>query len=184
MFEAYTEKAKSVLKEAEKISRELNQNYVGTEHILLGLLREKSCAASQLLAERKAEEKNILQLIEELISPEHSVRQKERPGFTPRARRVLEEAAQEAARFKEQKVGTEHILIAMLKDVECTGSRLLTTMDINVKGLYAALLDSMGKTGREYREEMARNGRNQGRGTQTLDQYSRDLTKLAREKRL
>ena len=184
MYDAYTEKAKEVLKEAEKISRELNQNYVGTEHILLGLLREKSCAASQLLTERKAEEQTILKLIEELISPEHSIRQKERPGFTPRAKRVLEEAAKEAARFKEQKVGTEHILIAMLKDVECTGSRLLNTMDINGKGLYAALLDSMGRAGREYREEAARSGRNQGRGTQALEQYSRDLTKLAREKRL
>ena len=68
MFETYTEKAKRALKEAGKISRELNQNYVGTEHILLGLLREKSCAASQLLTERKAEEEKILQLIQELIS--------------------------------------------------------------------------------------------------------------------
>ncbi len=184
MFETYTEKAKRALKEAGKISRELNQNYVGTEHILLGLLREKSCAASQLLTERKAEEEKILQLIQELISPEHTVQQKERPGFTPRAKKVLDEAGREAAQFKEQKIGTEHILIAMLKDVECTGSRLLNTMDVNVKGLYASLLDSMGRTGREYREEMARNGKGQGRGTQALDQYSRDLTELAREKRL
>lgn len=184
MFETYTEKAKSALREAEKISRELNQNYVGTEHILLGLLREKSCAASKLLTERKAEEEKILQLIQELISPEHTVKQKERPGFTPRAKKVLEDAAKEAAQFKEQKIGTEHILIAMLKDVECTGSRLLNTMDVNVKGLYASLLDSMGRTGREYREEMARNGKGQGKGTQALDQYSRDLTELAREKRL
>ncbi len=184
MFERYTEKAKKVLKEAEKISRELKQNYVGTEHILLGLLREKTCAASQLLTERKAEEEKILQLIQELISPEHTIRQKERPGFTPRARKVLEEADREAAQFKEQSTGTEHILIAMLKDAECTGSRLLNTMDINVKGLYAALLDSMGRTGRQYREELARNGKGQARGTQALDQYSRDLTAMAGEKRL
>ncbi len=184
MFETYTEKAKKVLKEAEKVSRQLGQNYVGTEHILIGLLREKSCGASQLLAERKAEEETLLKLIQELISPERGVALKERPEFTPRARRVLEEAKQEAERFKEEKTGTEHILIAMLKDVECAGSRLLNTMDINVKGLYAALLDSMGRTGREYREEMARYGKNQGRGPQALEQYSRDLTELARERRL
>lgn len=141
MFEMYTEKAKNALKEAEKVSKQLNQNYVGTEHILIGLLREKSCAASCLLTERKAEEETILKLIQELISPEHTVRQKERPGFTPRAKRVLEEAQWEAGRFKEEKTGTEHILIAMLKDGECAGSRLLNTMDINVKGLYVALLD-------------------------------------------
>ena len=69
MFGTYTEKAEKALKAAEKISRELKQNYVGTEHILLGLLREESCAASQLLKERKAEEETILKLIRELISP-------------------------------------------------------------------------------------------------------------------
>lgn len=184
MFETYTEKAKKVLKEAERVSKQLNQNYVGTEHILIGLLREESCASSKLLKERKAEEETILKLIQELISPDHAVLKKERPGFTPRAKRVLEEAAREARRFKEEKTGTEHILIAMLKDVECAGSRLLNTMDVNVKGLYAALLDSMGRTGREYREEMARVGKSQGKGQQALEQYSRDLTELAREKKL
>lgn len=184
MFETYTEKAKRVLKEAQKASGQLGQNYVGTEHILIGLLREKSCAASQLLTERKAEEQTLLKLIRELISPEQGIGLKEPPGFTPRARRVLEEAEREADRFREERTGTEHILIAMLKDVECAGSRLLNTMEINVKGLYSALLDSMGRTGREYREEMARYGKNQGRGTQALEQYSRDLTQLAVEKRL
>lgn len=184
MFETYTEKAKRVLKEAQKASGQLGQNYVGTEHILIGLLREKSCAASQLLTERKVEEQTLLKLIRELISPEQGIGLKEPPGFTPRARRVLEEAEREADRFREERTGTEHILIAMLKDVECAGSRLLNTMEINVKGLYSALLDSMGRTGREYREEMARYGKNQGRGTQALEQYSRDLTQLAVEKRL
>ncbi len=183
MFEAYTEKAKSVLEKAKKVSKELNQNYVGTEHILIALLREKTCAASQLLKERKVEEKAILHLIEELISPEHGTGLKERPGFTPRAQRVLEEAGHEAVRFKEKLIGTEHILIAMLKDVECAGSRLLNTMSVNVKELYNALLNSMGRAGREYREEYARSGRGQGKA-QMLEQYSRDLTALAREKKL
>lgn len=184
MFETFTDKARNVLKEAEKVSKHLNQKYIGTEHILIGLLREKSCAASELLSERKAEEETILRLIRELISPSEVVLTKERPGFTPRAQRVLEEAGKEADRFREEKTGTEHILIAMLKDGECAGSRLLNTMDINVKGLYTALLDSMGRTGREYREELARTGKNQGKGQQILEQYSRDLTKLARERRL
>lgn len=184
MFETYTEKAKRVLKEAEKVSRQLNQNYVGTEHILIGLLREKSCAASKLLTERKAEEETILKLIKELISPDHTILKRERPGFTPRAKRVLEEAERETERFKEDKTGTEHILIAMLKDMECAASRLLNTMDINIKGLYAALLDSMGRTGREFREELARVGKSQGKVQQALDQYSRDLTEQAREKKL
>jgi ATP-dependent Clp protease ATP-binding subunit ClpC len=184
MFESYTEKAKSVLKQAKKVSAQLEQNYVGTEHILIALLREESCAASQLLAERKVDEDTLIQLIQELISPEQGVTLMEPSGFTPRAEHVLSEAGQEAARFRERLTGTEHILIAMLKDVECAGSRLLNTMGVNVKELYSAILDSMGRTGREFREEFARNNRGQGKGTQTLEQYSRDLTELAREKKL
>ena len=184
MFETYTEKAKHVLKQAEKAARELKQNYVGTEHILVALLRESGSAASQLLKERKVEEEELKRLVEELIAPEGGVRLAERPGFTPRAERVLEEAAQEAARFKEKLTGTEHILIAMLKDVECAGSRLLNTMEVNVRELYSALLDSMGRTGREYREEFARNAKSQGKGVSALEQYSRDLTALARENKL
>ena len=186
MFENYTGKAARVLKQAERASKELGQNYTGTEHILLAMLREKDCAAAQLLIERKVEEEKVLELIRDLISPEGGAALAERDGFTPRAEKVLEDACQEAARFREKKTGTEHLLIAMLKDVECAASRLLNTMNVNPKELYTAMLNSMGRTGQAYREEAARSGRaqGQGRGTQTLDQYSRDLTELARERRL
>ena len=184
MFEQYTERAARVLKQAGKVSKELGQNYVGTEHILIAILRDTGCAAAQLLAERKVEEKAVLELIRDLISPEGNVAVADPGGFTPRAEKVLKAAEQEAARFHERQAGTEHILIAMLKDVECAASRLLNTMNVNVKELYSAMLDSMGKTGRDYREESARSGRSQSRGTQTLDQYSRDLTQLARERKL
>ena len=184
MFENYTSKAARVLKQAGKVSKGMGQNYVGTEHILLAIIQEKDCAAAQLLAERKVEEQTVRELIRDLISPENHVEQREPSGFTPRAEKVLKEARQEAARFHERLTGTEHILIAMLKDVECAASRLLSTMNVNVKELYSAMLDSMGKTGRDYREESARSGRSQSRGTQTLDQYSRDLTRLARERKL
>ena len=184
MFENYTEKAARVLKQAKKVSAELGQNYVGTEHILIGLLREKNCAAAQLLKERKVEEEKVQDLIRELISPESGVVLAERSGFTPRAEKVLSEACQEAGRFKEKLTGTEHILIAILKDVECAASRLLNTMDVNVKEIYTALLNSMGRAGREYREELVRSSRGQSRSGQVLAQYSRDLTALARERRL
>ncbi len=184
MFENYTSKAARVLKQAGKVSKGMGQNYVGTEHILLAIIQEKDCAAAQLLAERKVEEQTVRELIRDLISPENHVEQREPSGFTPRAEKVLKEARQEAARFHERLTGTEHILIAMLKDVECAASRLLSTMNVNVKELYSAMLDSMGKTGQEYREEFARAGKGQGRSTQTLDQFSRDLTALARERKL
>ncbi len=184
MYEDYTEKAAHVLKQARKVSAELGQRYVGTEHILIALLREEDCAAAELLAERKVEESTLKELIRELISTEGGLALAERSGFTPRAESVLEEARLEAARFHEEKTGTEHILIAMLKDVECAASRLLNTMEVNGKELYSALLDSMGRTGRIFREEMARAARNQGKGGQTLAQYTRDLTFLAYEHKL
>ena len=184
MFENYTEKAANVLKQAGKVSKELGQNYVGTEHILIAILREKNCAAAQLLSERKVDEETLVSLIRDLISPEGSVALLEPSGFTPRAEKILKEAGQEAERFRERQTGTEHILIAMLKDVECAASRLLNTMNVSVRELYSAMLDSMGRTGKEYREEFARSQKGQGRGTQALEQYSRDLTELARERKL
>ena len=184
MFENYTERAARILKQAERISKELGQNYTGTEHILIAMLRDRDCAAAQLLEERKVEENTVKELIRDLISPEGGVALAEPSGFTPRAEKVLREAQQEAARFHERLAGTEHILIAMLKDIECAASRLLNTMNVNVKELYSAMLDSMGRTGQEYREEFARASRGQSRGTQTLEQYSRDLTQLARERKL
>lgn len=107
MFENYTDKAAHVLKQAKKVSAECGQSYVGTEHILIALLREDSCAAAELLAERKVEESTVQELIRELISPEGGVALGERSGFTPRAEKVLYDAEQEAARFHEEKTGTE-----------------------------------------------------------------------------
>ena len=135
MFENYTERAARILKQAERISKELGQNYTGTEHILIAMLRDRDCAAAQLLEERKVEENTVKELIRDLISPEGGVALAEPSGFTPRAEKVLREAQQEAARFHERLAGTEHILIAMLKDIECAASRLLNTMNVNVKEL-------------------------------------------------
>ena len=97
MFEQYTERAARVLKQAGKVSKELGQNYVGTEHILIAILRDTGCAAAQLLAERKVEEKAVLELIRDLISPEGNVAVADPGGFTPRAEKVLKAAEQEAA---------------------------------------------------------------------------------------
>ena len=101
MFETYTETARNVLKQAAKISAQLGQNYIGTEHILMALVKEQDCAASQLLTERKVEEKKLWELVKSLISTEGATALKERPGYTPRAEFILEEARREAARFHE-----------------------------------------------------------------------------------
>lgn len=177
-MQIYTEKAEQALKLAKKASAQLDHPYTGTEHILLGLLKEGSGAAGQVLLGAGVTEQGLVDMIRQLIAPEGGIALKENREFTPRARKILDDAAAEAKRFHEELVGTEHILIAILKDGECVGSRLLNTMNIRLRDLYTELVTSMGEKAAEYKEEA------KGRGTHTLEQYSRDLTALAEEGKL
>ena len=174
----YTEQAESALKRAQKISARMQHPYTGTEHILLGLLDEKDSTAGQVLAGAGVTRKGLEEMIDQLIAPEGGVLLDEGRGFTPRAKKILDDAVAEAKRFHEEQAGTEHILIAILKDGECVGYRLLNTMNIRLRELYTALVASMGEKASEYKDE-AKNT-----GTQTLEQFSRDLTALAEDGKL
>ncbi len=174
----YTEQAESALKRAQKISARMQHPYTGTEHILLGLLDEKDSTAGQVLAGAGVTRKGLEEMIDQLIAPEGGVLLDEGRGFTPRAKKILDDAVTEAKRFHEEQAGTEHILIAILKDGECVGYRLLNTMNIRLRELYTALVASMGEKASEYKDE-AKNT-----GTQTLEQFSRDLTALAEDGKL
>ena len=184
MFYSYTEKAERVIQSARKISRKLGHSYVGTEHLLVGLLQEESCVPSQLLAQKGVQKEKLLQMISDLIAPGTDSPTIERRDYTPRARRVLEQAEEEADRFEEERVSTEHLFIAMLKDVECVASRLLNTLNVSARELYVGVLESMGPKGRAYQEEAIRRNKSQDRGNSALEQYSRDLTRMAREGKL
>lgn len=174
----YTQKAEQALKLAKRASARLKHPYIGTEHILIGLLEEETGAAGQVLAGAGVTVEALTDMISQLIAPESGSLMEPGRDYTPRARKILEDAAVEAKRFHEQMVGTEHILISILKDGECVGSRLLNTMSVRLRELYTELVTSMGEKANEYRED----GR--VRGTQTLEQYSRDLTELAEEGKL
>ncbi|MCD8362226.1 MAG: ATP-dependent Clp protease ATP-binding subunit [Lachnospiraceae bacterium] len=174
----YTEKAQAALDAAKNLSAKMKHPYTGTEHILLGLLRVQDGTAGQVLAGAGVTEEGLMGMISQLIAPEGSVLTKEGRGFTPRAQKILDDASAEAKRFHEELTGTEHILIAILKDGECVGSRLLNTMNIRLRDLYMALVESMGEKAAEYRDD------SHVSGTQTLEQYSRDLTGLAEEGKL
>ncbi|MBS6397373.1 MAG: ATP-dependent Clp protease ATP-binding subunit [Clostridiales bacterium] len=177
-MQIYTEKAKQALKLAQKASAKLNHPYTGTEHILIGLLKAPASAAGQVLAGAGVTEEGLIDMIRQLIAPEGGTAAADSRDFTPRAKKILEDAQMEAKRFHEELIGTEHILIAVLKDGECVGSRLLNTMNIRLRDLYTELIASMGEKAAEYKDE------SKSRGTQTLEQYSRDLTALALEGRL
>lgn len=186
MQTAYTAKAKKAIDIATRISKSLHHSYIGTEHILLGLLKEGTGVASQVLADNGVEYDKVLELIEELIAPGNAAAVLE-DGLSPRAAHVLEVSKAEAARFHSEKIGTEHLLIAMIKETECVASRLLNTLSVNVQKMYVDTLIAMGEDVSQYKDEF-QNGkpgkRKNAEGTPSLDQFSRDLTELARDGKL
>ena len=183
MKELYTDKAKQVLKYAKKISRTLGHSYTGTEHILLGLIRQKESLAGIVLEDFKVDEPKVLDYIDQLIAPVELTTLEQASEYTPRAEKILEDARSEADRFHKKKIGTEHLLIAILKDFECIAAKLLKTLGVNARDVYMEVLNSMGEEGREYKEEQAKENQMREKGSD-LARYSRDLTELAEAHKL
>ena len=186
MIDRFTAKAREAITLAVNVAESLGHNYVGTEHLLIGLLHEGTGAAAKVLTENGVREEKVLELVSQLISPNHSVGMAEQNGYTPSARRVLENSYKEAVRFHAPLIGTEHLLIAMIKEGDCVASRLLNTLGVSIQKLYIDLLSAMGEDAPAgAREELQSSRTPQGKAnTPTLDSYSRDLTALAREGKL
>ena len=188
MQEKYTVQAQNALTMAEKTAKRCQHSYIGTEHLLLGLLMEPEGTAGILLGEFGVEQDRLLSLIDRLIAPSGNTSVASAPGFTPRARRMLENAQNEAARLKSRQVGTEHILLAMLKESDCVATRLLYTMGVNIQKLFSSLLNALGEAGSMTKEEIqAKIGTpkgNESSATPTLDQYSRNLNEMAKQGKL
>lgn len=180
----FTDKAKTALSLAEKTASRMRAGYVGTEHILVGLLKEGTGVAFKVLKENGADEDKIIEMIQELIMPEAAVSLKDREGISPRAGAVLEEAHRQADRFGAEKTGTEHILLALLKEGENVAVRLINTLGISIQKLYVDTLVAMGEDGNLYKEDLGKKQNRKNKQTSTLEQYSRDLTALAAAGRL
>ena len=182
----YTDKAKKAVELANRLSRSMNYNYVGTEHILAGLLKEGTGVAAEVLIANGVELSKLLQMIEELISPGEAILVLDKDGFSPKTQAIVERAEEFADRFQSEKIGTEHLLLAIMTEGDCAASRLLNTLSVNIQKLYVDILSAMGEDPAKYREEFAkyRQHRAENALTPTLDQYSRDLTQMAREGRL
>ena len=184
-MERYTPQAKEALSLAVGMAESLNHGYVGTEHLLIGLLQEGTGVAARVLEENGVEESKVVELVSQLISPNTSVQMAENAAYTPRARRVIENSYREAVRFKAAQIGTEHILIAILREGDCVASRLLNTMAISVQKLYIDLLAAMGEDAPSIKDEMQRgNSGKRGSSTPALDSYSRNLTQMALDGKL
>jgi len=184
MAERYTSQAKEAIRCAEMAAAELSQNYVGTEHLLLGLVQEGSGVAARILENNGITEEKILNLIDQLIVSNYNVAIESKQNYSPLAIGVLQNAYREATRYKSALIGTEHILIAIIKDSACIAHKLLLTMNINIQKIYMEILSAMGEDTERKESYEKKQGKSGALSTPTLDKYSRDLTDLAREGRL
>ena len=185
-MQQFTDKAKVALQKAAKAAKDLNQSYIGSEHILLGLLKEKTGVAAKVLLDNGVEESQLVSMVKELIAPDSNIAMIEKDGYSPRATKILEDSHRIATRYRSKMTGTEHILIALILEGENVGLRLLNTVGANVQKLYMDTLIAMGEDINQHKDDLAKNKRNKKKDgvTQTLNQYSRDLTALARDGKL
>ncbi|RHU90604.1 ATP-dependent Clp protease ATP-binding subunit [Firmicutes bacterium OM08-11AC] len=183
MQSQFTDKAQNALAQAARCARSLKQGYIGTEHILVGLLKETTGVAAKVLADNGVETGQVMDMIRDLIAFENGVAVKDREGYSPRASRILEEAHHQAARFGQKQTGTEHLLLALIKEGENVAVRLLNTLGANIQKIYVDTLIAIGQDGNLYKEDLGKRGERKAKQS-TLEQYSRDLTALAREGKL
>ena len=185
-MERYTGKAKDALALAGEAAADLGSRTVGTEHILVGLIEEGSGTAAKVLESNNVKLEKVLELEQKLVSSNQHTTLQEKEGYTPSARHVLENSYREAVRFRASLIGTEHILMALLKETDCVAVRLLNTLKVNIQKIYIDLLSAMGEDGAAGKDDMVlgHQAKNANASTPTLDEYSRDLTKLAAEGKL
>lgn len=177
----YTDKAKKAIDIASRLSKKMHSNYIGTEHLLAGLLKEGTGVAAEVLSMNGVEYDKLMGLIEELISPGEGVVVEDADGFSPRTQYVLAIAEEEAERNYCEEIGTEHLLLAIVREGDCAASRLLNTLNINQQKLLVDLVTAMGEDPARYRERMQKSRNKEDSATPTLDQYSRDLTEMAKD---
>ena len=190
MRNKFTKQAQTALTLAKAAAIDFELGYIGTEHLLLGLLSETEGTAGRVLEEFQVDGKKLVELIDKLVTPAEvgNVTEIEmKPAYSPRTEKILESAVAEAQNSGCEKAGTEHLLLAMLRETDCVGTRLLYTMGVNIQKLYAAVLGAMGYDNESIQEEFqaAKAMQNPGGSpTPALDQYSRDLTQMAAEGKL
>lgn len=180
MQKEFTAQAEKVLIIAKNLARKWNHPYVGTEHLLLALKKEFTGVAGQVLAANNIEEKQISKIIEELVAPVEGVKRRS-VAVSPRLEFLLDNALLEATRQNSEKIGTEHMLLAMIKDNDCVATRILATMNADLGKIQEDILDAVGINPKEYLEEGYEGGRIPGG---ILEQFATDLTMRAAEGKL
>ena len=182
----FTNSAEIALEIANEIAAKLGHNYIGTEHLLYGLVEEANGVASKVLANQGVTSAEVLKEIEDLIgiNEEVSITDIDAIGFTPRTKRVIENAFMEARRLNSQYIGTEHLLVGIMREGDSVAVRIMMDLNVNPQKLYNEIIKTINET--DSKEQGAKRGSNRGsfNSTPTLNQYGSDLTKRATEGKL
>ena len=182
----FTNSAEIALEIANEIAAKLGHNYIGTEHLLYGLVEEANGVASKVLANQGVTSAEVLKEIEDLIgiNEEASITGIDAIGFTPRTKRVIENAFMEARRLNSQYIGTEHLLVGIMREGDSVAVRIMMDLNVNPQKLYNEIVKTINET--DSKEQGAKRGSNRGsfNSTPTLNQYGTDLTKRATEGKL
>ena len=180
MFKRYTEKAKRAIMIAQEEAINLNHDYIGTEHILIGLIKEEEGVASQVLRQLVVNVDKVVEEVERLVG-KGEYQQVGEIAFTPRAKKVLELASQEASQLKNNYIDTEHILLGLIKEGSGVAVRILADLGINLDNVYSEIMKVL--MAGEAQGFPSAPGKRTTK-TPALDEFGRDLIKLAREDKL
>ncbi len=178
MFGRFTEKARKVLSLAEQAALKLNHNYVGTEHMLLGLVKEKKGLANKILAKNDITEEKVMEKIRSKVG-QGKQKVSGSIGLTPRCKKVLNLSMDEARRLGHNYIGTEHILLGLIREGEGVAVRIISEADADVNKIKKQITNMVGDRGKKEKQGSAKNS-----DTPNLDEYSRDLTDMAEEGQL
>lgn len=178
MHISYTKQAANAVRYAAKKAKEMKHPYIGTEHLLLGLREEFSGVAGQVLAQNGVETEKIMQLMDELIAPREEMPASQKPKESPRLRYILANSEKEAHRLRTAEVGTEHLLLSMIRDVDCVAARILITLNISLQKLLNDILNASGVDPKDYQDELQDESRGSG---SVIEQYCTDMTARAEE---
>lgn len=177
----YTLQAQSAIRNAAAAAKKMKHPYIGTEHLLLGLRQVYAGVAGQILAQHGVDEEKILRLMDELIAPAEETMPVQKPKESPRLRYILEDSAKEAQHLHIDSVGTEHLLLAIIRDVDCIAAKMLITLNISLQKMFQDILNAAGVDPKDYQDEIQAETKGKDGA---VEQFCKDLTAEAEEGKL
>ena len=182
----FTARAEKALEIANDLALELGHNYIGTEHILYGLCKEGTGVASKVLENQNITDEDVLREIEMLIGVGEPLSENDSLGFTPRSKRIIENSFVEARKLGSEFIGTEHLLIGIMREGDSVAVRIMMDLGVDPRKLYNEIVKVINEDGADANSSREAHSKNEGsfNSTPTLNQFGSDLTKQAREGKL